>query len=69
MYRLYFVLPGVRVVASEDEHHGREDEGEEGDGARADQVEDGPELGDGLGDEEHEEHDASPEDATFPVKV
>ncbi len=53
-------LPGVGVVRGKDEQHWGEDEGNEGDGAGPHQVQDGPELGNGLGNEEKQQHGARP---------
>ena len=45
-----------------------EDEGEKGDGGAAHQVQDGPEAGHGLGDEQEDEDAAGPEHTPLPVK-
>ena len=47
---------------------GREHEGEAGDEHRADQLEDGAEAGQGLGQEQEDQHHAAPEHNPLPVE-
>ena len=55
-----------------DEPHieeGWEDEGEKGDGGAAHQVQDGPEVGDGLRDEEQAQNNQGAEHHSLPIEL
>jgi hypothetical protein len=66
------LLPFLVVYSHVDEPHveeGGEDEGEKGDGGAAHQVQDGPEVGDGLRDEEQAQHNQGAEHHSLPIKL
>jgi hypothetical protein len=66
------LFPFLVFYSHVDEPHieeGREDEGEEGDGGAAHQVQDGPEVGDSLRDEEQAQNNQGPEHHTLPIEL
>ena len=54
-------------IPQEQVEHRREDEGEKGDGAAADEVENGAKVGHRLSEEEHEGHDGRAEEDELGV--
>ncbi len=66
------LFPFLVVYSHVDEPHveeGGEDEGEEGNGGAPNQVQDGPEVGDGLGDEEQAQNNQGAEHHSLPVEL
>ena len=69
--RIVVVLLAPILCVPVDEPHveeGREHEGEAGDEHGADQLEDGAEAGQGLGQEQEDQHHAGPERNPLPVE-
>ncbi len=66
------LFPFLVFYSHVDEPHveeGGEDEGEKGDGGAAHQVQDGPEVGDGLRDEEQGQNNQGPENHSLPIEL